>query len=150
MKRVVAAAIVGLIALPAWAGADRIVKVRSNGDVVSTMDALEAVVKKAGATVFARVDHAAGAAKVSRELAPEQVLIFGNPKLGTPAMQDDPLAGLYLPLKVLVYQDDQGTVWLAYEKPAETLGDLNIPAEAAYVQKMTGALGKLTGIAAGG
>ena len=129
---------------------DDIVKVQANGDVANTMDALQAAVEGAGATVFARVDHAGGAMKAELELDPSQVLIFGNPKLGTPAMQDDPLAGLFLPLKVLVYQDGAGQVWLAYENPADMLDDLGgIPADAAYVQKMTGALGKLTAKAAG-
>lgn len=88
--------------------------------------------------------------KAGLELDPSQVLIFGNPKLGTPAMQDDPLAGLFLPLKVLVYRDGAGQVWLAYEDPREMLDDLGgVPEDAGYVQKMTGALAKLTGKAAG-
>ena len=100
-----------------------IVKVKANGDVASTMDALEAAVKGAGARVFARIDHAGGAEKAGLELAPSQVLIFGNPKLGTPAMQADPLAGLFLPMKVLVYEDADGQVWVTYEDPAEMLED---------------------------
>ena len=148
MRKFIAAAILSLIALPGFAG-EGIIKVKAAGDVASTMDALEAAVTGAGATVFARVDHAGGAEKVGLELAPEQLLIFGNPKLGTPAMQDDAMAGLYLPLKVLVYQDDDGQTWLAYEAPAEMLGDLDVPEDAAYVKKMTGALAKLTGKAAG-
>ena len=148
MRKLVAAAALSLFALPGWAS-DDIVKVKASGDVASTMDALEAAVTGAGATVFARVDHAGGAAKVDLELAPEQLLIFGNPKLGTPAMQDDPLAGLYLPLKVLVYEDAEGQVWLAYEDPRDMLDDLNIPADAEYVKKMTGALAKLTAKASG-
>lgn len=147
MRNFIAAAVLSLIALPSWAS-DDIVKVKASGDVDSTMDALEAAVTGAGATVFARVDHAGGAAKVDMELAPKQLLIFGNPKLGTPAMQDDPLAGLYLPLKVLVYQDADGQTWLAYEDPSEMLEELNVPADAEYLKKMTGALAKLTGKAA--
>nr|WP_231125846.1 DUF302 domain-containing protein [Roseovarius gahaiensis] len=115
------------------------------------MDALEAAVTGAGATVFARVDHAAGAANVDMELAPSELLIFGNPKLGTTAMQDNPLAGLYLPLKVLVYEDAQGQVWLAYEDPEESLDDLpGINEGAGYIAKMQGALGNLTAKAADG
>lgn len=148
MRKFLAAAILSLIALPGFAG-EGIIKVKAAGDVASTMDALEAAVIGAGATVFARVNHAGGAEKVGLELAPEQLLIFGNPKLGTPAMQDDAMAGLYLPLKVLVYEDDDGQTWLAYEAPAEMLGDLDVPEDAAYVKKMTGALAKLTGKAAG-
>ncbi len=147
MRNFIAAIMLALVALPGWAG--DITKVKASADVAATMDALEAAVNGAGATVFARVDHAGGAAKAGLELAPAQVLIFGNPKLGTPAMQDDPLAGLYLPLRVLVYRDGDGQTWLAYEDPAAMLGGLNVPADAAYLQKMTGALAKLTGKAAG-
>jgi len=85
------------------------------------------------------------------EIPASQLLIFGNPKLGTPAIRDNPLAGLYLPLKVLVYQDADGLVWLAYEDPKETLEDLpGIKNDAAYIAKMQGALNKLTAKAAGG
>ena len=84
------------------------------------------------------------------DLAPSQLLIFGNPKLGTPPMQANALAGLFLPLKVLVYEDGDGQVWLAYEDPEETLDDLEgIDDDAAYIQKMRMALIKLTEAAAG-
>ncbi len=140
----------GLIAIPAIVGAGEIQRVKSSSDVTGTMDALESAVTGAGATVFARVDHAGGAQKVGQELAPSQLLIFGNPKLGTPAMQDDPLAGLFLPLKVLVYQDAEGQVWLSYEDPDKMLSRLDgISGDGEYVTKMTGALAKLTAKAAG-
>ncbi|MEO9781280.1 MAG: DUF302 domain-containing protein [Sedimentitalea sp.] len=129
--------------------ADDLVRVKTDKSVTAAMDSLQAAVEGAGATVFARVDHAAGAQKVDMELGDAQVLIFGNPKLGTPAMQADPLAGLFLPLKVLAYGDADGQVWLVYESPKEMLDDLNIDDDAEYVQKMTGALAKLTGKAAG-
>lgn len=131
--------------------ADDLVRVAAAHDVAATMDALVDAVEGAGATVFARVDHAGGAAGVGMDLPPSQLLIFGNPKLGTPAMQDDALAGLFLPLKVLVYEDRSGKTWLVYENPVEMLDDLEgIPEGAPYVQMMTGALGKLTAKAAGG
>ena len=146
MKALLPAVLALGLATPVFA---EIVNVPSSKAVGETMDALEAAVGKAGATVFARVDHAGGAASVDMTLAGSQLLIFGNPKLGTPAMQDDPRAGLYLPLRVLVYEDDAGKVWLAYEDPAAMLGELEIPADAAYLTMMTGALGKLTAAAAG-
>lgn len=150
MRQMIAAIAFAAAAVPAAASED-IVKVKAGGDVAATMDALEAVVKGAGATVFARVDHAAGAAGVDMELAPSQLLVFGNPRLGTPAMQDAALAGLFLPLKVLAYEDAEGQVWLAYEDPGEMLDDLGgVPDGADYVEKMRGALGKLTAKAAGG
>lgn len=150
MKRLFAAAVLCLLALPALATNDDIIRVKAAGDVTTTMDNLEAAVTKAGASVFARVDHASGAQRVGMKLRDAQLLIFGNPKLGTPAMQDDPLAGLFLPLRVLVYQDGAGQTWLAYHDPKEMFENLAISPEAEYVKKMTGALGKLTGMAAGG
>jgi len=149
MQRFLAAIAVMLAGLPALASDDDLVMVESSGDVATTMDRLEAAVTGAGASVFARVDHAAGAASVELELGPTQVLIFGNPKIGTQAMQDDPRAGLFLPMKVLVYEDGDGRTWLAYQDPAEMLDDLAIADNAEYIAMMTGALGKLTAKAAG-
>jgi uncharacterized protein (DUF302 family) len=150
MKTWIAAAAFSALATVGLAGDGGIVQVKSASDVAATMDALETAVTGAGATVFARVDHAGGAASVDMALDPSQLLIFGNPKLGTPAMQDDPLAGLFLPLKVLVYRDGAGQVWLSYEDPAKSFEDLGgVAKDAAYIQMMTGALANLTGKASG-
>ncbi|WP_322865382.1 DUF302 domain-containing protein [Aquicoccus sp. G2-2] len=149
MRNRIAAVIFGVCLVAAQSAFADIVKLKSMSDVASTMDRLEAAVTEAGANVFARVDHAAGAKKVGMTLPPEQLLVFGNPKLGTPAMQADPLAGLYLPLRVLVYQDASGQTWLAYEDPGAMLGTLSgVSEDADYVKKMVGALGKLTAKAA--
>lgn len=151
MVRFLTFVMMSMLALPVLAQKDDFVKVQASGDVATTMDALESAVTDAGATVFARVDHSGGAASVGSELAPSQVLIFGNPKLGTPAMQDDPLAGLLLPLKVLVYRDGGGQVWLTYEDPGAMFEGLGgIAEDAPYIDIMRGALAKLTGKAAGG
>lgn len=128
--------------------ADDIIKVSTDKSVAEALDALEAAVGNAGATVFARVDHAAGAEKVGTPIPPNQVLIFGNPKLGTPAMQIDPRAGLFLPLKVQAYQDADGQVWLAYEDPKETMDELDEVEKSPVIEKMRGALAKLTAAAA--
>lgn len=149
MRYILAAAAVVVSAGMVMASDDDIVKVQSVHDVPTTMDRLEAAVTEAGAAVAARIDHAGAAQSVEMTLAPSQVLIFGNPKLGTPAMQDDPLAALYLPLKVLVYQDADGQTWLAYEAPAAMLDDLaGVADDAAYLATMAGALGNLTAKAA--
>ncbi len=124
------------------------IKVPTDKDVTGAMDALEAAVTGAGAKVFARVDHAAGAASVDMELNDAQLLIFGNPKLGTPLMQVDPVAGAFLPLKVLAYKDAEGQVWLTYQDPADMVAGLNVPADTPVLAKMQGALAKLTGKAA--
>lgn len=150
MRGIILAGAISLMAATAMASENEVLKVKAAGDVGTTMDALVAAVEKAGATVFARVDHAKGAESVEMELAPSQLLVFGNPKLGTPAMQDNPMAGLFLPLKVLVYEDSAGQVWLAYEDPKESLDDLpGISDDAQYIAMMRGALGKLTGAASG-
>lgn len=138
------------LAAPVWAGPDDLIRVKASGDVAATMDALAQAVEGAGATVFARIDHAEGAKGAGMDLPPEQVLIFGNPKLGTPAMQADPLAGLLLPMKVLVYEDADGQTWLVYEDVAEMFEDYDIPQDADYVQGMTKGLENLTTKAAGG
>lgn len=134
------------VATPAFAD---IQQVKGAGSVTEVMDALASAVEGAGATIFARVDHAAGAMKVGEELNDEQLLIFGNPALGTPAIQQDPLAGLYLPLKVLVYADDNGQTWLAYEDPADMLDGLSVDQNAEFIGKMQGALKNLTSKAGG-
>lgn len=128
--------------------ADDIIKVNTSKSVQEAMDALEAAVGNAGATVFARVDHAAGAEKVGMTIPANQVLIFGNPALGTPAMQIDPRAGLFLPLKVQAYEDANGQVWLAYEDPKETMDEFDEVEKSPVIEKMRGALAKLTSVAA--
>src|SRR5262249_20682577 len=78
---------------------------------------LEAALKQKGIQVFARVDHAAGAKEVGIELRPTLLLIFGNPKAGTPLMQSNQTVGIDLPLKALIWEDADGKVWLTYNRP---------------------------------
>jgi len=82
-----------------------------------TMNRLEAEVKAKGLTIFAHVDHAAGAAEVGLPLRPTDLLIFGNAKGGTPLMQSIQTIGIDLPLKALVWQDEAGNTWLSYNDP---------------------------------
>jgi uncharacterized protein (DUF302 family) len=81
-----------------------------------TMDRLEAEIRANGMEVFARIDHAAGAAKVGMTLAPTELIIFGNPRGGTPLMQSVQTVGIDLPLKALVWQDASGKTWLSYNE----------------------------------
>jgi uncharacterized protein (DUF302 family) len=98
---------------------------RSNGltilasqfDPRETMDRLQTEIESKGLSVFARIDHAAGAAAAGLTLPPTELLIFGNAKGGTPLMQVDQTIGIDLPLKALVYRDPAGKVWLAYNDP---------------------------------
>ena len=97
--------------------ADALTTIRSSFGPKETMNRLEAEVKAKGLTVFARVDHAAGAAEVGLPLRPTELLVFGNAKGGTPLMQSVQTIGIDLPLKALVWQDGSGTAWLSYNDP---------------------------------
>ena len=127
----------------ATASADMIVKASSH-PVGMTIDRLASAVEAAGAKVFARVDHAKGAESVGQDLKPNQMLMFGNPKLGTPAMQGAASMGMDLPLRVVAYEDAEGKVWIAYHDPAAIAALHGLPADAPVIAKMQGALGKLT------
>lgn len=125
--------------------ADLITK-ESPHTVAVTLDRLSAAVEKAGAKVFARVDHAKGAASVGKELRPTEMLMFGNPALGTPAIEAAQTAGLDLPLRAVAYEDESGQVHISYHAPS-ALTAHGIPADAEVIKKMTGALDKLTNAA---
>jgi len=121
--------------------ADGLITIKSSFGPEETMKRLETEVKAKGLTVFAHVDHAAGAAAVGLPLRPTDLLIFGNAKGGTPLMQQAQTVGIDLPLKALVWQDEQGTTWLSYNDPAFLSGRHGVgePAKPA-VTAMTGAL----------
>jgi len=85
--------------------------------VTETLDRLEAILRSKGITIFARLDQQIEAEKVGLNLRPTQLLLFGNPKAGTPVMAAVPLIAIDLPLKVLAWQDEIGQVWLSYNAP---------------------------------
>ena len=97
--------------------ADGLTTIKSGNGPKETMDRLEAAVKAKGLTIFARIDHAAGAADVGLSLRPTAVLIFGNAKAGTPLMQSNQTTEIDLPLKALIWQDGSGNTWLSYNDP---------------------------------
>ena len=90
----------------------------SRHSVAQTVETLTAVLRAKGVTLFALVDHAGEAAKVGMTMPPTKLLIFGNPKAGTPLMLAAPSVAIDLPLKILVWEDGQGRVWLSYNSPA--------------------------------
>src|SRR6266446_9409524 len=92
--------------------------IRSSFGPKETMDRLQAEIRAQGMTVFARIDHAAGAAEVVLTLAPTELIIFGNARGGTPLMQASQTAGIDLPLKALVWEDAAGKTWLSYNEPS--------------------------------
>src|SRR5215472_54038 len=95
---------------------DGLITVASAFSVRETIDRVVAFAGAHGLTVFARVDHAEGAAQVGMRLRPTELVIFGNPKGGTPLMQDRQTAGIDLPVKALVWEDEEGKVWLTYNE----------------------------------
>ena len=98
--------------------AEGVVTKPSLHSVDETIRRLDEVVRGKGLTVFARVDHRAGAREVGLDMQDEQVLIFGNPRAGTPLMVARPLVGLDLPLRVLVWRGSDGRVWASYQDTA--------------------------------
>ena len=85
--------------------------------VPETLDRLEAILRAKNITVFARIDHSGEATKVGLAMPPTQLIIFGNPKSGTPIMLAAPLSAIDLPLKALAWQDADGKVWLTINDP---------------------------------
>ena len=120
--------------------ADGLVTVTSPHSTSQTMARLEAVVKERGLNVFAKIDHAAGAAKIGKTLRPTELLIFGNPQGGTPLMECAQTAGIDLPLKALVWQDAAGKVMLSYNDP-DSLAKRHGAASCPVVENLKKALG---------
>ena len=142
MRLTILTAAATFAAMPALAD---YVTVPSPYPVGETTDALVSAIEGAGANVIARVNHAEAAAGVDLALAPAELVIFGNPMLGTLPQQDDPRVGLVLPLRVLVYQDADGGTQVIYEEVEDMLGDFDVDADAMYLQRMIGALETVTG-----
>jgi uncharacterized protein (DUF302 family) len=125
--------------------ADGLTTIRSSNGPQDTMNRLEAAVKAKGMTVFARIDHAAGAEEVGLPLRPTELLVFGNAKGGTPLMQAMQTIGIDLPLKALVWQDASGITWLSYNDPGWLAKRHGLGHEAdATVAAMTAALDAIT------
>ena len=138
-----------IAAVPAALAADGLLVIKpSNHSVKDTLNKLTGILSRKGIRVIALIDHAAGAKKVGLKLPPTQLLIFGNPKMGTPLMLSKRTMGLELPMKVLAYQDDKGKVWLAYTRPDVLKQRNGITNRDPLFAKMTKVLDKITDKAA--
>jgi len=123
---------------------DGLTSIRSSFGPLDTALRLEAAVKAKGLTVFARIDHAAGAAEVALALRPTVLLIFGTARGGTPLMQSAQTVGIDLPLKALVWGDASGNTWLSYNEPSWLARRHGLGAEAeTTVRALTAALNAL-------
>ena len=123
---------------------DGLVKKSSAHSVEVTAERLSAVLQKKGIKVFANINHQSNAEGVKLELGEVQLLLFGNPRLGTPLMQSNPTAGIDLPMKALIWEDREGKVWLAYNDPSYLVQRHGIKDRQDIVKKMSMALNNLT------
>ena len=122
--------------------ADGMTTVRSPYSEPETMDRFEATARSAGMTIFARIDHAAGAQRVGQSLRPTEVLIFGNPKGGTPFLECSQTVGIDLPMKLLVWTDESSQVWIGYNDPA-WIGRRHGVESCTAISKLSQALAKM-------
>lgn len=144
------AVIIAAVLLPLIAHAQEGLIIKpSEYSVSETMSRLEAGAVEKGLTVFARVDHGKAAKDAGLSLEDSQVLIIGNPKLGTPLIEDTPTIALDLPLKVLAWEDKFGKVQVAYLSPIALAARHGVTTENTSIQKMAGALEAITTQAAG-
>lgn len=123
MKRLLAVSIFSLLAIGAVAvgrpakNENGLVQIKSAYSVDTTAQRLADSIEVKGLKLFSRIDHAAGAQSVNQSLRPTRLLIFGNPKVGTPLMQCDRKVAIDLPQKALIWEDDTGQVWVGYNSP---------------------------------
>ncbi len=144
MKRLPKILISACLVLPLIASAADIVKKASTHSVKETMDKFEALVKSKGMDVFARVNHQKNAEGAGLKMNQSEVLIFGNPKGGTVLMNQDIAVSLDLPLRVAVYKDKDGKVWLSYHNPQALKESYKVAGAAKVMDKVEGALDKLS------
>lgn len=138
-----------LFLVPVAHAGDGLISKSSKYSVKETIDRLEGALTKKGITVVTRWSHDAGAAKAGITLRPTELLIFGNPKLGSHFFTSNQTAGIDLPMKALAWEDADGKVWLTYNDPQYIADRHRIADRTPVVAKMTNALNKMTDIATG-
>jgi uncharacterized protein (DUF302 family) len=126
-----------------------LISMKSPYDVTATTDRLEESLAAKGMTVFARINHTEGALKVGKELRPTVLIIFGNPKVGTPLMQCAQSVAIDLPQKSLIWEDENGQVWLSYNDPIYLARRHDIENCDELINKISNALGNFSRAATG-
>lgn len=150
MKRIMTfITLITLIPAMSIAGENGLVNKKSQFSVKETLDRLENVLRKKGITIVTRWSHDAGATKAGIPLRPTELLIFGNPKMGSHFFTSQQTAGIDLPMKALAWKDKKGQVWLTYNEPSYIANRHGINDRPEIVKKMTGALNNLTNAATG-
>ena len=150
MRRLLLLPLLTLVLAPTLSfGSHGMITIESSHSTPETADRLETVLKEKGMTVFSRIDHAAGAASIGEALRPTVLIIFGNPKVGTALMKCGQTAGIDLPLKALIWEDENGRVKLTYNDPWFIADRHGISDCGQVLDKMTGALKGFAGKATG-
>jgi len=149
MKRLLIMGLIALLPTLSFADEKGMISKKSQYSVKATLDRLENVLRKKGITIVTRWSHDAGAKKVGIALRSTELLIFGNPKMGSHFFTSKQTAGIDLPMKALAWKDKKGQVWLTYNDPVYIANRHNINDRPAIVKKMTAALNNLTNAATG-
>ncbi len=141
MKHKFLPALLFALLLPPAVFADNgIISIESNHTVADTAMRLEKIVRDKGMTIFARVDHGQAAEKIGKGLRPTELLIFGNPKLGSVLMQCNQTVGIDLPQKALIWEDSRGKTWIIYNDPVWLAKRHNLIGCGSVVSKIKSAL----------
>ena len=122
---------------------DGVVNISSDFSVKETANRFENIIKNKGLTLFTRIDHSKNAAKIDEALRPTELVLFGNPKIGTPLMQCSQQVAIDLPQKALIWEDENGDVWFSYNAPNYLSKRHNIEGCEKVLKTITNALGKL-------
>jgi len=123
---------------------ENLISIKSSHSVAKTADKFEKIAKSKGMKIFAKINHTKGAKSINEKLRPTQLIIFGNPKAGTPLMQVNQTIGIDLPLKVLFWQDKNNETWISYYKPKSIIASHNITNKEKIANKMTNILKTFT------
>jgi uncharacterized protein (DUF302 family) len=149
MKKQITIASAVLVSLIGTSAMAERVNVASNSDVVQSVERLTTAVEAAGARVFNKIDFAQGNASVAKELRPTTVVIFGSPKIGAQALQDSQTMALYLPFRILFFEDANGQTWATYDDPTAIAPTHGLAPDHPAVLAMKGALEKFSAVATG-
>jgi uncharacterized protein (DUF302 family) len=144
MSKIISAFILACLFTASVAAGEGMISVKSAHSVADTADRLESILGAKGMTVFARIDHAAGAKKAGQTLLPTELVVFGNPKVGTPLMLCSRSIAIDLPQKALIWEDAAGDTWISYNDPQFLKLRHNTQGCDAVLQKVAMALGNFT------
>ena len=148
MKRVFLAGVLMLFGMHPAIAADGVIDVQSAFSVAETADRLEAILQEKGMTIFKRVKHSEAAGKVGVDLRATELVIFGNPKVGSPLMQCQQSAAIDLPQKALIWEDEESRTWISYNDPRYLERRHAISGCEAVIAKIEKALAGITNSAA--